>query len=668
MQDLDELKHVFFIFAEFEVKKKTSVSSCYKENNFKPRLTKQLLSTVKLWCLLLCYLGKFTSSDFLPILLGNSSVEEEKTMGNSLHSAAEAGDVAEIESLLALGFSIDRRNDEGRTPLMMATKNGKLQAATYLLKQGADPTLQSNKGWNVLHYASRGGNPEVFELMLSHVPSIDSITKEGRTPLMIAAGNDKLQAVKCLLKQGADPSLRDNKGWNMLHCASRGGNPEVIELMLSHVPSIDSRTKEGVTPLMIAASNDKLQAVKYLLKQGADPSLQDNNGWNVLHRLSRVGNPEGIELMPTHVPCIDSVTKEGLTPLMIAAGNDNLQAVKCLLKQGADPSLQDIKGWSGLHSSSLGGNPEVIELMLSHVPSIDSITKEGLTPLMIAALNDKLQAVKYLLEQGADPSLQNNKGWSALHSASLDGNPEVIELILNHVPNIDSITKEGDTPLLIAARNDKLQAVKYLLQQGADPSLQDHDGWNVLHSASKFGNPEIIELMLSHVPSIDSITKEGVTPLMIAASNDKLQAVKYLLKQGADPSLQDNKGCNVLHCASLGGNTEVIELMLTHVLSIDSRSKEGVTPLMIAAGNDKLQAVKCLLKQGADPSLQDTTGWNVLHHALRSGNVAIMEEILSHENDIESRNNSGETPLMLAQIYGNSEVVAYLLGKGARAS
>ena len=102
--------------------------------------------------------------------------------------------------------------------------------------------------------------------------------------------------------------------------------------------------------------------------------------------------------------------------------------------------------------------------------------------------------------------------------------------------------------------------------------------------------------------------------------------------------------------------------------SIDSRTKEGSTPLMIAAYNDKLQAVKYLLKQGANPSLQNDNGWNVLHYASQKGNVAIMEEILSHEVEIESKNNSGETPLMLAQTYGKSEIVAYLLSKGAKSS
>ena len=123
----------------------------------------------------------------------------------------------------------------------------------------------------------------------------------------------------------------------------------------------------------------------------------------------------------------------------------------------------------------------------------------------------------------------------------------------------------------------------------------------------------------------------------------------------------------MLHYASEGGNPEVIELMLSHVPSIDSITKEGGTPLMIAAGNDKLQAVKCLLKQGADPSLQDNDGWNVLHYASRSGNVAIIEEILSHGVDIESRNNSCETPLMLAQINGKSEAMAFL-SKGTKSS
>lgn len=104
-------------------------------------------------------------------------------IGNSLHSAAEAGDVAKIEPLLAFGFSIDRRNDAGLTPLMMAAKNGKLQVVKCLLKQGADPSLQDNNGLNALHYASLGGNLEIIKLMLSHVPRLSLVTQSSREEL-----------------------------------------------------------------------------------------------------------------------------------------------------------------------------------------------------------------------------------------------------------------------------------------------------------------------------------------------------------------------------------------------------------------------------------------------------------------------------------------------------
>lgn len=260
---------------------------------------------------------------------------------NSLHSAARVGDVAEIKSLLARGFSIDSRDDKGETPLIKATVLDELQALKYLLENGADPSLQDNNGWNVLHWASLRGNPDVIELLISHVPSIDSITNEGATPLMVAAADcHNLQAVKCLLEKGADPSLQDNKGRNVLHCASLSGNPEVIELILDHVPSIDSVTNQGVTSLMIAAQFGRLQAVKYLLEKGADPCLQDNKGCNALHYASYGGNVPVIEEILSYEVDIESRNKDGETPLEIAqrCGKSKAVTVTYLLSKGAKSS------------------------------------------------------------------------------------------------------------------------------------------------------------------------------------------------------------------------------------------------------------------------------------------------------------------------------------------
>ncbi|KAL9961102.1 hypothetical protein ACROYT_G029986 [Oculina patagonica] len=200
---------------------------------------------------------------------------------------------------------------------------------------------------------------------------------------------------------------------------------------------------------------------------------------------------------------------------------------------------------------------------------------------------------------------KDKKEWNSLHSAARDGDVTKIESLLSRgfsVDCIDSITNEGLTALMIAAANDKLQAVEYLLAKGANPSLENSDGLNSLHLASYGGNTDIIELMLSHVPSIDAIDNEGVTALMLATFNGKLQAVEYLLAKGANPSLEDKiDGWNTLHVASYGGNTAAIEKILSYGVDIESRTKDGSTPLMIAQERGKSEAVTYLLSKGAKP-------------------------------------------------------------------
>ena len=366
-------------------------------------------------------------------------MKEDKKEWTQLHSAARVSDVTKMKSTLPLGFSVDLRDARGRTPLMNAALEGKLEVVKGLTEKGADPCLEDNRGWNSLHFASQRDEADFIELLLTYVPDIDSRTAEGYTPLMIAAFTANLQAVKCLLEKGADPSLEANKRWNVLHFASQGGDPRIIHLIVNHVTDIESRTAQGYTPLMIAAVNAKLQAVNCLLEKGADPSLQDNDGWNLLHFASGGGDPRIIHLILTHVTDIESRTAAGTTPLMIAVLRGTLQGVKCLLERGADPSVHDNNGWNVLHCASQGGDPRIIHLILNHVTDIESRDAGGSTPLMIAVLHGTLQGVKYLLERGADPSSKDNDGRNSLHQA-LSRDSGVVELLLSHMTNSKSTT------------------------------------------------------------------------------------------------------------------------------------------------------------------------------------------------------------------------------------
>ena len=84
-----------------------------------------------------------------------------------------------------------------------------------------------------------------------------------------------------------------------------------------------------------------------------------------------------------------------------------------------------------------------------------------MTRLMNAVVHVNVQAVKSLIERGANPSLTSNKGWNALHFAAQVGDIGIIDLIQNHLPHINSKTKAGQTPLMIAASFGNLDAVKW---------------------------------------------------------------------------------------------------------------------------------------------------------------------------------------------------------------
>ena len=210
-------------------------------------------------------------------ILGDTSVSENNKELNQLHSVEKEGDVTEMKSTLPRGFSVDSRNTTGRTPLMNAALKGNVQAVKSMIKRGADPSLTDYKGWNMLHFAAEGGDTDIISLIHTHLPNIESKTDDGDTPLLLAALNGKLRAVKWFLEKGATVACEDKIGWNTLHCAAQGGDADILSLIHTHLPNIESRAGEGETPLMVAASSCKLHAVKWFLEKGATVACEEKN-------------------------------------------------------------------------------------------------------------------------------------------------------------------------------------------------------------------------------------------------------------------------------------------------------------------------------------------------------------------------------------------------------
>jgi ankyrin repeat protein len=155
-----------------------------------------------------------------------------------------------------------------------------------------------------------------------------------------------------------------------------------------------------------------------------------------------------------------------------AAQVDNVIVVRDVLKRGLDPNLHEPeRGETGLIVAMRHDANRVFAILLQH-PRIDleAQSANGSTALMMAAFKHNKAAVAAMIAKGAQV---NRKGWTALHFAAAAGDLDIMNMLLEHHAYIDAGSPSGLTPLMLAAREGMEDAVKLLLEQGADATLKD---------------------------------------------------------------------------------------------------------------------------------------------------------------------------------------------------
>ena len=153
---------------------------------------------------------------------------------------------------------------------------------------------------------------------------------------------------------------------------------------------------------------------------------------------------------------------------------------------------------------------------------------------------DRAEQVQQLLERGFDPNSPNPKGQPALMAAMQLSSNKVVDLLVNWpTTNLSIKNRQGETPLMLAALNNKLPLAKLLILRGADVNQA---GWTPLHYAATKGHIEMMRLMIDNSAYLDAESPNGTTPLMMAAHYGTPMAVKLLLEEGADPRIKNKLG------------------------------------------------------------------------------------------------------------------------------
>jgi len=472
----------------------------------------------------------------------------------ALHWSVYRGDVATAMALIKAGASVKQPNREGATPLSLACQGGHAEIIRVLLDAGADPNEALPNGETALMMVSRTGNPESISLLIERGANVNAAESlRGTTPLMWAAAYEHPAAVKVLIEHGADVAAHSK-------VIPRGRLPYLAPTVQSRlnefvkeIGQAGRRVTSGFSGLGEVPPDDP--------KEAARLAAQRERALNALAAApgpAAIGGSDDVDEAPQPAANRAPEMWGGVTPLIFAARQGDLESVRLLLEHGADVNAQSEGGW---------------------------------TPLLTAVQNRYYVLASFLLEHGADPKIQNQGGWSPLYLATDNRNIEggdyptrkpdmdhlqIIRLLIERGADVNTrmhsstetrtvfthqwLYEDGATPFLRAAQSSDLTLMKLLLERGADPKLNTDDGTTPLMVASGIGwvegvtyewsreaNVQAVQMLLDLGLDLNARNAEGRTALMGAAHKGRDEIVQLLVDRGADLAAHDIGSRDTIH-------------------------------------------------------------------------------------------------------------------------
>ncbi|XP_060597665.1 ankyrin repeat and SOCS box protein 3-like isoform X2 [Ruditapes philippinarum] len=250
----------------------------------------------------------------------------------------------------------------------------------------------------------------------------------------------------------------------------------------------------------------------------------------------------------------------------------------------------------GLIKAASLGYSDCIKCLLDVGADKNFVNQSNQTPLYAAVQNNKKETVKLLLENNTDVNLISGlQHLSALHIAAMRGYSDIVDLLVEHKASVHSRDYEGNTPLVLAARNGHYLPMKSLLKAGCDVNAANYEGCTSLHFACHKARGFQVLLDAGADPNVRD--NDNITPLLMAASEGFDNVVKALVDFKCDVNIpNDSVKRTALHLLAYKGHADSINALVYAGAEIDACDIYGRTPLWYAIENKKSEVVRLLLK------------------------------------------------------------------------
>ncbi|MCY4633512.1 MAG: ankyrin repeat domain-containing protein [Acidobacteria bacterium] len=435
-------------------------------------------------------------------------------------------------------------------------------------------------------------------------------------PLVAAAEAGDVAAVRDLLAAGAGVDAASVDGATALHWAVHRDLPELVRLLLDSGADVSAANRYGVQPIALAATNGSAAVLRRLLDAGADPNAAMPGGETALMTAARAGPPDAVRVLLA--AGADPNARDdlgGQTAVMWAAARNNAPAVHVLAELGADLHLRtagpppppsrsyfrspEPTSFTALLFAVRAGAIDAVRALLDAGADVDDRLSDGQSALVVAAANAHWELADYLLDRGADPNLAG-AGWNALHQTVRTRRPNPSGGLAGPIPTgrVDSIdvvrkliargvdvnarmmtngmkdgqrsrlNRLGATAFFLAAKNTDVEAMRVLIAAGADPLIPSADGTTPLMVATGIA---------IFIPGEDGGSLPG-------QEDEVFEAVRMCVELGTDVNVTNFRDETALHGAAFRGVNRIVEYLVEQGAALDARTVEGWTPLAIANG------------------------------------------------------------------------------------